>query len=432
MRLGKLLLAATLLLSTFTFAQDENRECRRMRKIANDAMGFENFKEAATFFYKGMEICGDDFKKDDQGADIGDANYMRLISSLVRVYNSENDAEVKKKYADTLVEVYNKTEAAGVYNNENDLKRAFFILQCSAPDYNAADKFFIRGIETEGTAVKEMYISLHYYNTYTLFYIEQDAEKKTALKQRMIKDYFKLSALVSKANFSVKTQETLTGYLNAVVQSCEDLLPEIPGFMKSLPEDNEAKKSALMNMVQLMEDKKCEDSKEYMGLINSYLEVDPESPVALKMKVKALLGNKQYSDAIATLKKLKELAETDEEKDELQYEIARAYFNTGQYNAAYTAGKAVGGEHRGDGLAIAGQCVGKTAMDCGNSTFERKCNYIYAVQLLEQAQANGASGISSVIASYKKNFPTTDDCFNNGSPSSQSLSCWGVSVSPCN
>ena len=113
MKLGKILLAATLLISTFSFSQDEaNRECKRMRKIANDAMGFENFKEASTYFYKGMEICGPDFTKDDEGQDIGDANYARLISCLVRVFNAETDAEAKKLYGDTLVEVYNKTEEA--------------------------------------------------------------------------------------------------------------------------------------------------------------------------------------------------------------------------------------------------------------------------------------------------------------------------------
>jgi hypothetical protein len=425
MKLGKLVLGLSLVFATAatTHAQDEaNRECLRMRKIANDAMGVTNYKEAASYFLKGEELCGADFGKD---------NYTRLISCLVKVVNAEKDAAQKKLYVDTLNMAYDKSEAAEAYDVKWDVKRGLFATQGSKPNYTKADEFYTRGIDRDGAEVREMYISYYYYNTYSMWYMAQKPEKKAELKQRIIKDYFKLSGIVAKANYSPKAQENLNGYLNSVVQSCDDLLPEVPAFMGGLPEDPEAKKAALMNMINLMEDKKCGTSKEFSGLISSYLELDPESPTALKLKAKNDLTTGNTASGISTLKKLKELAETDEEKQDLQYEIARAYFNTGQYGSAYNAAMAVSGAHKGDALAIAGQCVGKTAMNSGDSTFERKCNYIYAVQLLQQAQANGASGVGGVINSYKGSYPTADDCFNNGNPASQSLSKWGVTVQPC-
>ena len=87
------------------------------------------------------------------------------------------------------------------------------------------------------------------------------------------------------------------------------------------------------------------------------------------------------------------------------------------------------GKFRGKAMAIAGQCVGQLANECGVSTFERNCNFIYAVQLLEQS---GGAASSSLISSYKAKFPTSQDCFGEGNPTSVTLICWGVTVKPCN
>ena len=79
---------------------------------------------------------------------------------------------------------------------------------------------------------------------------------------------------------------------------------------------------------------------------------------------------------------------------------------------------------------IAGLSVGANANNCGDSDFERRCNYIYAVQLLEQARSLGVSD-NGAIAKFKANYPTTEQCFNNNSPTSYTLKCYGVTVNPC-
>ena len=73
-------------------------------------------------------------------------------------------------------------------------------------------------------------------------------------------------------------------------------------------------------------------------------------------------------------------------------------------------------------LLIAADCVAKTANSCGASTFDRKCNYYYAAQLALKAGNSGAA------AKYKANAPSSDEIFNNNSPASVTLSCWGVTV----
>ena len=423
MKLGSILLGVSMILATATFAQDEDRECRRMKKIANDAMIAENYKEATEYFLKGETICGE----------FDAANYGRLTGSLIRVINVETDADAKKLFSDTLCAIWDRMEEKGLYENKNDMYRGNFELQKSAPDYLKADKYFTRGIAAHadgGTPVQEMYIPLHYYNTFTLYFMEQEATKKNVLKKRMINDYFDLSKLITKSNFSLRAQEGITVYFNSVVQTCDDLTPEIAGFIASLPEDVEAAKVSLMSLIDLMETKKCEDTQEYMDLINAYLQRDPVSPKALEMKGKSLESENKYRDANAIYEKLIDLEEvTPERRVELKYKIVNNLFRTRSYKAAYSKAMNIQGKFRGKAMSIAGQCVGQMANSCGVSTFERNCNYIYAVQLLEQS---GGAASANLIAQYKAKFPTAKDCFGEGNPASVTLECWGVTVKPCN
>jgi tetratricopeptide (TPR) repeat protein len=421
MKLGKLLLLGTILVAGFnTYAQDDDteRECTRMRFLAGEELKIKNYTAAATYYLKGEKICG--------GYDA--ANYARMIGTLRNAVNTTQDKDLKAAYNDTLVAAWDRAEAAGAYNKKEDFTRASAILQTTSPDRVKADKLFRRGINTSGTATNEAYVSYFYYNTYAM-YSEASDEAKPELKKRMISEYFELSTLISKAGMSVKTQETITGYFNYVVRSCDDILPDLKGYMENLPTDPEVKKASVLNFIELLEKKECTESPEYFELIDIYVELDPQSFDAQIMKAKALLAQNKYSSAISALNTAKGLAPDDTKKEEVTYEIARAQYQSGSYTSAYNTAMSVRGDLRGKALTIAGSSVGKNANNCGSSTFERKCNYIYAVQLLEQARSLGES-TGGTISSFRSNFPTDSEKFENGSPSSVSLSCYGVSVNP--
>ena len=420
MKLGKLLLLGTVLVAGFnSYAQDDTeRECTRMRFLAGEELKIKNYTAAATYYLKGEEICG--------GYDA--ANYARMIGTLRNAVNTTQDKGQKAAYNDTLVGAWERAETAGFYSEKDDFIRASAILQTSAPDRVKADKLFRRGVNTKGTATNEAYVSYFYYNTYAM-YSEAADTAKPALKKRMISEYFELSGLISKAGMSVKTQETITGYFNYVVRSCDDILPELKGYMENLPADPEVKKASVLNFIDLLEKKECTESKEYFDLIDVYVEMDPTSFDAQMLKAKALTAQNKYSAAISALNTAKGLAPDDAKSEEITYEIARIQYQSGSYTSAYNTAMSVRGELRGKALTIAGSSVGKNANNCGSSTFERKCNYIYAVQLLEQARSLGES-TGGTISSFRNNYPTDSEKFENGSPSSVSLSCYGVSVNP--
>ncbi len=422
MKLGKLMLgAAVLLISTSSFGQDdgEDRECKRMLFLAQQARTVNNdYKESTMYMTKAEQICG--------GLDAKDTKI--LIASLRNTINGESDEAVKKLYADSLSGAYSRAEAAGFYDQADDLIRAANELGSSNPDREKANTLFERGIATQGEKTHEGYLSYYYYNLYAM-YAAAPADQKSALKSKMIEKYFELSALISKGNMSAQTQETITNYFNAVVNTCADILPELKGFMETLPSDVEMKKAALMNFITLLENKKCTDAAEYGDLINAYVETDPSSLDAQLMKAKYLIAKKKYSDAISTLRTAKGLASDDAKKMEITYMIASAQFSQGSYKAAYGTAMSISGEYKGKALVIAGKSVGNNANNCGASTFERKCNYVYAVQLLQQASGLGESS-GGAIGTYKSRYPTESEIFDEGSPASVNLSCYGVSVSP--
>jgi hypothetical protein len=417
-KMKNLLLGSMLFSAVLTYAQDDekSRECDRMRFLGSKAVEAKSWNEAAIYYIKGEDLCGNYDQK----------QYSILIGSLIRTINAETDKARKTAYTDTILGVYDRAEAINAYDQADDLYRAVFYLQASKPDNEKADKFFVRGIATQGTQTKEAYVSYYYYNLYTLWYKAGD-DKKPELKKRMISDYFKLSKLVADANMSVKAQENLTSYFNNVVKSCDDILPELKGFMGEFSQDPAVKKSAVQNFLNLLESKNCTESAEYIQLIDTLVDIDPNSFDAQIMKSKAQVAKKDYRGAISTLQTAKGLTTDAEKKEELTYEIANIQYNMGSYSAAYSTAMSVNGKFRGKALIIAGKSVGQNANSCGDSTFERKCNNIYAVQLLQQGGADGGT-----IATYKSRYPNSDDCFQNGNPASVTLSCYGVSVSPCN
>ena len=420
MKLAKFALGIFLLVSATLNAQEENRECDRMLFLAQQArMERNDFKESTMYMHKAEQICGGLEQK----------NMVILIISIRNTIAGITDPAQKMAYQDSLESAYVRAEAGGMYDQADDAVRATNILGTSKPDRKKADELYKRAIATLGEKIHESYLSYYYYNLYAI-YAESTGDEQKERKKEMITVYFELSTLIGKANMTAQTQQTITEYFNAVVRTCDDILPDLKGFMTNLPQDPAVKKLTVNNFLTLLEKKECTDSPEYYQLIDTLVALDPTSVETVIRQADGLIGRGKSSEGIAAYQKAKGLTDDAELKAELAYKITNAYYRSGSYTTAYNSAMSVQGKYRGQALIIAGNCVAKNANNCGSSTFERKCNYIYAVQLLEQAKALGEN--VSGISNYRANFPTSEECFDNGSPSSVSLSCYGVSVSPCN
>lgn len=422
MKRSTLVLSWALIASTFVgFAQetDEERECLRMRFLAGEELKINNFAGATTYYLKGEKICGGYDK----------ANYDRLIGSLRNAITEEKDEARKKAYTDTLVAVYERADKVASSDPATILLRAQYELNTTKPRRAVADDLFNQAFEKMAGKIDPAYPPLYYYNS-LMMYNEAAADKKATAKKKVITDYFMLSKIASDNNMPASVIETLTTYLNYVVKTCQDITPELAGFMKTLPQDKEAKKVTVKNFIAMLESKGCEESKEYETLIDTLIAIDPNVDAVIA-KAKLLRAKKRFGEAISTYKQAKGMSDNAELNEQIEYNIAEIQFaGQGAYSAAYSTAMGISGKNRGEALKIAAQCVAQNANNCGSSTVERKMNYYYAVDLLERAQAAGAN-VSSLIGRYRANYPSDGELFDNGFSKGQSvnLSCWGVNVS---
>ncbi len=422
MKLGRLFLAFAIITSTFGFSQDDtdpDLECKRMKLFAGKKLDINDFKNAAMYYLKAEEMCGE-YDSDDYN--------KRLIPTLRNVINEEQDPALNALYVDTILAVMDRAEAKGKYDASNDLARASYIAQQAHGDRKKADKLFVKGLAAGGNSVHEAYVTLYYYNLYMLYAEAKDAERPAA-KKELISKYFSLSDLINKAKMSAATQDALNQYFNAAVQSCDDILPDLKGFIAALPQEKEAKRLTVKNFITLLESKGCTESKEYGQLIDTLILIDPTDYDAVIGKAKRLESQKKYSEAIGVYRDAKAITKDPAQNEEIEYAILRCTYGSGNIMSSYNMAMGMSGKYRGEALAIAAQAVVRNKDNCGASTVERKCSYYYAVELLEKARAAGAN-VGSLISSYKANYPTQGELFDAGMTKGQSytISCYNVTV----
>ena len=134
-------------------------------------------------------------------------------------------------------------------------------------------------------------------------------------------------------------------------------------------------------------------------------------------------GNKtDYDNTLSNIK-----TKFPQFKDEIDYNNCVELFNDGKYMSAYKLSLQINGKYKGESFKIAAMSVSALASESGTSTFERKCNYYYAIQLLEKAKQYNVS-VSTLISQYKTMKPNTQEKFEEGNPKTIKLTTWNVTV----
>ena len=398
---------------SMTFGQQDSlqdRECKRMQLFVGQELKVKDYARATMYYLKGETICGNyDAKK-----------YKNMIQTMRNTVATEKDKANKKLYIDTLIAAYDRAEQKGFFNAAEASIRGLYILQSSVPNREKADSLFTVAFAANNT-FKDAQLSYYYYNLYTMYTKAKD-DLKQDYKKRIISDYFRLSRKIENEGFKARTQESMTNYFNNVVRTCDDILPDLNGFMSDLPQDKAKKKKAVNNFLNLLKDKQCTESDEYAMLIDTIISID-NTVDAVLAKADLLKVKKKYKASIEVLRTALEMAENDTLKGDIKLAILEIqYTNLSSYKSAYNTALSISGTNRSKALMVASNCVAKLANTCGSSTFDRKCNYYYAAQLATKA------GESSLAAKYRENCPTSDEIFSNNSPAQVTLSCWGVTV----
>lgn len=412
MNIKRFLIAAIVLIGFSGFAQEgAEDDCKKNRFLAGEELKIKNYPNAASYYLKAEAVC--------PGADFGKEYYNLLIVSLKNSIVASKDKAVKTKYKDTVLGVYDRAEKLGFVGPETYTGRAKYLLKSSSPDRKKADVLFVKGMEALAGKYKESTVSYYFLNLKVLTKLAPEGEKAAA-KKRFITEYFNLSKVVTDRKFSVKSQEFLNTHLNDVVKTCDDILPELNGFMKELPQEKEAKIATVNNFLDLLDKKNCQRSKEFEMLLDTIIKVDPGYTAMIRMaQLKVAKGN--YSGATATYRQAKALAPDAAAKGDIDFEILKMQYKQRSYKTAYNTAMSISGKHKSAALKMAAGCVAATANSCGASTMDRKMNYYYADDLLSRG---GHS------RKYSGNYPTSAEKFDADIANGQSvrLSCWGVNV----
>ena len=161
MKLSKVFFGLVLTLGFTSIAQetDEERECKRMRFLAGEELKIKNFPGAVNYYLQGEKIC--------KGYD--KPNYDRLIGSLRNTITEEKDEARKKLYTDTLIQVYERAEKAGIIGDDVLFVRAQYEMNSTKPRRTVADALFTKGVEKSGGKVEESFVTMFYYNSLMMF-----------------------------------------------------------------------------------------------------------------------------------------------------------------------------------------------------------------------------------------------------------------------
>jgi tetratricopeptide (TPR) repeat protein len=409
MKFGKLILVILLFIgSTALVAQED--ECTRYKAIGGNAYKVKDYQKVTMAYIKALENC----------ESLEMVFYNPFIYSIKKSMKDAPDAETEAKYLDTLIYVYDEAQKTHGIQKDWQAYLGYYYLMQGKPGYmQKADEAYKIGMHFEGKDANVGMLKQYYANIYNLWVQETDAAKKAEYKKRLIAEYFKLSEYVSKGEMDPETVDFLSIYMEKAITDCESLLPEINTFMKDLPSDKEAKKGMVKNFMALIEKQECTDSKEYAMLVDTIIAIDP-SVDAVLAKAKLLLVQGKTSEAIKAFEKALGMSKDAEQKSDIELKIASAYYHARSYQSAHNAGINVSGKNSGKGYEIAAKSVNTLMNDCGVSTFDRKANNYYAVELAKK------SGNSSLVEAYKQQCPTSTDLFNEDKEAGEkvTLDCW--------
>lgn len=371
-------------------AQTHPITCDSLEAFTLRAIKDNDFKKATIYLSQKEKHC-DSFGQDD---------WDRLIGCLKNVVFEEVAGAIKEAYLDTLIAANIRMEAAGFYYQQDDLQRGWAYTMLENPDLEMADFYFQRGINAKGKETDGNYFILAYYTTYLLYY-HGEGEVKANYKKRLFHEYFDYFDLIESARAASRDehQQTLTAHFNYVFPSCDSILLEVPNFVYTEPNDTALTLNRIQRIESFLSHKFCTENAVYVDLIDSWLNYDSTSFEANYIKAQIL-----NEDPLEMIDRLMKLTDDSDRIAVLTYEKAKIQFIKRHYHDAYATGLSCTGNYQKDGFYISAKSVAALANACGNTTFERKCNFIYAAELAEQAGRTGPAAV------YRSAGPQQDSC----------------------
>lgn len=338
--------------------------------------------------------------------------------------------EAKLAYFDTLMMVYDK-------RIENFGKEGYVLgrkgtdmLRYKSSDEETAFSTLQKSIELQENK-SEAGAIVSYMNAAVLM---EKAEKKTP--EEIVAIFSQLSEIISHNLKKWEGKKTKSYYeraqesvekLASPYLSCEVLIE----MAKSNFEQNKENQDWMERTADILDQKGCTDAPIFFNIANTLHQTKPSAVSAEKMGILSL-KKKNYNEAVEFFKQALELAQDEEKKSTYYIELAQAYSSMGSYSNARANALKAAQMKDGYGLPyiMIADMIGGSSSACKNDDpCMQKAIYWLAVDYLNRAKSidpSIADKANQKIASYKKYFPTKEDCFFKGIKEGQTveIGCW--------
>ena len=350
----------------------------------------------------------------------------------------EKNAEIKDKYVDTLIMIYDK-RAEYFPNGKNGSqvgnimgRKGIDIFTWAPHRYEEAYNALKQAIELDGNNSNYAFINTYFTTVITMV-------KNGKLEESAILDeYDRLSGIVDyniKVNTEMANEKVLNNFnetkanLDLAVQpyaNCEDLVRIYQPKFDANPNDVEL----LTKIAQVLEKRKCDDSELYLAVAVNLHKVNP-SPESAYLIGKKYLAEKDYNQAPKYL-----LESTKSENTDWAHQSYIYLAQIMNMNKNYEQGRTYArrayelDKSNGEPFIIIGQLYAASAKDCGTGDFYSKTAFWAAVDQFEKAKSIDPSlkdKANELINAYVHYFPTIESIFFNGFEEGQDFTiegCW--------
>ncbi|MFT5823577.1 MAG: tetratricopeptide (TPR) repeat protein [Crocinitomix sp.] len=438
MKLNAFMIALLLMLNGFS--QDHSassaineEDCNKYKSLYWTYLMRGAYEDARGFWLKAYEVCGGTKNLDDGFFINGRLCYEALRDS---VYT--NDSIKRKRVSDSIPWIFEQNLIAAPSPLLN-LKYAGYLIESESKDVLKIDELLLT-VDSLNSETPARYLSLSFKHLILNHYNGATVEKKKLLEKEIFERYFVLNefaegAIVlnefeedeniqsTKLSQYLWAKDFLMKYMLLIVKDSALINQEMERQFDQLPVDPFIRVQRISEHLFLLEKLNAQSEPIYERFIYASLALDPSSNGYLGVGNMELNKGETAKAIVAYLKAI-ELSNSSEEQDDINLQLALAYYKLKDYRKAFNAARKVNGTNKGKALTICGNSVAATASSCGESTFDRKANYWLANDYYRKA-AN--LGVDVSKSQFLELTPTNSDIFNSGLNigDSYELPCWG-------
>ena len=371
--------------------------------------------------------------------DLRQNTYLDGVTIMTYAFiRPEKNAELKDKYVDTLIMIYDK-RAQYFPNGKNGSqignimgRKGIDIYTWAPHRYEEAYNALKQAIDLDGNNSNYAFIDTYFPLVITMV-------KNGKLEESTIlEEYGRLMEIVDyniKVNTEMANEKLLNNFnatkanLDVAVQpyaNCEDLVRIYQPKFDANPNDIEL----LTKIAEILEKRKCDNSPLYLAVAVNLHKINP-SPESAYLIGKKYLAEKDYTQATTYL-----LQSTKSENIDWAHQSYIYLAQIMNMNKNYEQGRTYArkayelDKTDGEPFIIIGQLYAASAKDCGTGDFYSKTAYWAAVDQFEKAKSvdpSIAAKANELINAYVHYFPTVESIFFNGFEEGQEFileNCW--------